>query len=100
LRQLNAQLLVSRPREQRPTANVPDTIRDGLRQLSRREWEILQLLLSNQRPQIIAKKLFVSLHTVRNHMRSIFTKLAVHSQTELLISLGRYDTYEDLREAV
>ena len=68
--------------------------------LSRRERDVLRLLLANQKPRTIAQSLFLSLHTVRNHLRSIFEKLAVHSQTELLTLLGRYSTYLDLQETV
>jgi DNA-binding NarL/FixJ family response regulator len=67
-----------------------DNVRARLELLSRREWEVVQLLLANQRPKAIARSLFISLHTVRNHLRSIFEKLAVHSQTELLMLLGRH----------
>lgn len=80
--------------------SLPAALRAELRQLSRREREVLRLLLTNNRPQTIANKLFISLHTVRNHLRSIFEKLAVHSQTELLTRLGRYATYTDLQEVV
>lgn len=80
--------------------SLPAALREELRQLSRREREVLRLLLTNHRPPTIAKKLFISLHTVRNHLRSIFEKLAVHSQTELLMRLGRYATYAELQEVV
>src|SRR5262245_7790161 len=75
--------------------SLPRALQAELQQLSRREREVLRLLLANHRPQTIAKKLFISLHTVRNHLRSIFEKLAVHSQTELLTRLGRHGTYSD-----
>jgi DNA-binding NarL/FixJ family response regulator len=68
--------------------------------LSPRERDVLRLLLANQKPKTIAQTLFLSSHTVRNHLRSIFEKLSVHSQTELLTLLGRYSTYMDLQEAV
>ncbi|HXG22136.1 MAG TPA: LuxR C-terminal-related transcriptional regulator [Methylomirabilota bacterium] len=77
--------------EKKPGRLEPsDTVRARLQLLSQREWEVVQLLLANQRPKMIARTLFISLHTVRNHLRSIFDKLAVHSQTELLVLLGRY----------
>lgn len=81
-------------------AILPVDLQTRLQQLSRREREVLRLLLANQKPQIIARTLFISLHTVRNHLRSIFEKLSVHSQTELLTRLGQYVTYSDLQEAV
>jgi DNA-binding NarL/FixJ family response regulator len=80
-------------------ASLPADLRGELRQLSRREREVLRLLLANHKPQTIATSLFISLHTVRNHLRSIFEKLDVHSQTELLTRFGRYETGEDLHES-
>lgn len=81
-------------------AMLPEDLCAGLQQLSRREREVLRLLIANQKPQIIARTLFISLHTVRNHLRSIFDKLAVHSQTELLTRLGQFVAYRELQEAV
>lgn len=68
----------------------PPELLVALRRLSRREREVLRLLLANHRPQAIARHLFISPYTVRNHRQAIFTKLAVHSQTELLTRLGPY----------
>lgn len=81
-------------------ARLPEDLYAQLQQLSRREREVLRLLIANQKPQIIAHTLFISLHTVRNHLRSIFDKLAVHSQTELLTRLGQFVAYSELQEAV
>jgi DNA-binding CsgD family transcriptional regulator len=52
--------------------------------LSKREQEVLAYLVEGERVATVAKALFLSPHTVRNHLRSIFAKLGVHSQPELL----------------
>jgi DNA-binding NarL/FixJ family response regulator len=56
--------------------------------LSIREREVFDLLVDGLRVSQIAKALFVSEQTIRNHLKSIFGKLDVHSQAELL-SKGR-----------
>ena len=56
----------------------------GLSLLSPRERQILDLLLSNRRVPQIAKTLRISPHTARNHLKSIYQKLGVHSQHELI----------------
>ena len=55
--------------------------------LTRRERDVLQLLLDGRRVSSIARSLYLSPHTVRNHLKSIFRKLGAHSQSELLDSL-------------
>jgi DNA-binding NarL/FixJ family response regulator len=52
--------------------------------LSVREREILDAMGRGQRVAAIARALQISPHTVRNHLKSIFRKLEVHSQVELL----------------
>ena len=52
--------------------------------LTKRETEILAELAKGGRIPSIARDLFISLHTVRNHLRNIFSKLGVHSQAELI----------------
>lgn len=61
----------------------------GLGQLSAREWEVLRELLAHNRVPAIGQKLFISPATVRNHLKSIFAKLGVHSQQELLERMVR-----------
>ena len=53
-----------------------------LERLTRREAEILTLLMAGKRAHAIARQGFVSLHTVRTQIRSILRKLEVHSQLE------------------
>jgi DNA-binding NarL/FixJ family response regulator len=55
-----------------------------LEPLSTRQLEILRRLLDGDRVPAIARDLYVSASTVRNHLSSIFRKLGVHSQEELL----------------
>lgn len=60
-----------------------------LASLSPREWEVLRGLLAHKRVPTIARELFISASTVRNHLKSIFAKVGVHSQGELLEKLTR-----------
>jgi PAS domain S-box-containing protein len=58
-----------------------------LRDLSSRQWEILQKLLQGQRVPTIAKELYLSQSTVRYHLSTIFRRFGVHSQPELVALL-------------
>ncbi len=50
--------------------------------LSERETEVLRLLATPLSAPEIAKELFLSVHTVRSHIRSIYRKLNVHKRME------------------
>ncbi len=52
--------------------------------LSQREREVVRGLLEHSRVPAIATRLGISEHTVRNHLKSVFSKLHVSSQQELL----------------
>jgi DNA-binding NarL/FixJ family response regulator len=52
--------------------------------LSVREWEVLALLANGLTTRQIAKRLFISVYTVRNHLKSMYRKLQIHSQSELI----------------
>ena len=52
--------------------------------LTPREREIVSALSTGHRVGAIAGRLGVSEHTVRNHLKAVYRKLAVHSQVELL----------------
>ena len=55
-----------------------------LNDLSEREGEVLSHLMAGSRVATIAEKLFISPHTVRNHLKAIFRKVGVSSQNELI----------------
>ncbi len=51
--------------------------------LSNRERQIAELVLQGLRYKDVAASLHISDHTVRNHLRNIFTKLHISSRVEL-----------------
>jgi DNA-binding NarL/FixJ family response regulator len=53
-------------------------------ELTAREHEILQLIAQGLTNSAIAKELFISVNTVRNHVQSLLTKLEAHSKLEAL----------------
>ncbi|MBH24024.1 MAG: hypothetical protein CMH57_06165 [Myxococcales bacterium] len=53
-------------------------------ELSSREKEVMQEFIAGNQVAEVAENLYISPHTVRNHLKSIFRKLGVRSQAELL----------------
>ncbi|HEY7620203.1 MAG TPA: response regulator transcription factor [Solirubrobacteraceae bacterium] len=81
-----ARRLVDRVREGgRLDSGVPDGI---ARELSAREVEVLLLLDEHLGTEQIAKRLFISEHTVRSHVKSLLRKLGVSSRREALEALA------------
>jgi DNA-binding NarL/FixJ family response regulator len=60
-----------------------------LSELTSRQWEILSRLLRGERVPTIARGLFISQSTVRNHLAGIYARFDVHSQAELLEAVRR-----------
>ena len=56
----------------------------ALRDLSPREQEILVGLVAGDRVPALAKRLHISPHPVRNHLKSIYGKVGVGTQSELI----------------
>ena len=67
-------------------SGVPDSIAEAL---SAREVEVLILLDEHLGTDQIAKRLFISEHTVRSHVKSLLRKLDVSSRREALEALAR-----------
>ena len=61
---------------------------EDLEGLSPRERQILGALRRGLAPRQIAGSYSISEHTVRNHIKSIYRKLGVHSQLELISKLS------------
>jgi DNA-binding CsgD family transcriptional regulator len=77
----------------RRLAGLSEAELPGLSELSSRELEVLTRLLAGHRVPAIAGALFISQSTVRNHLSSVFKKLGVESQQELIdLLLARMDT--------
>ncbi len=64
---------------------------EGFKSLTRREVEVLRAIVSGDRVRMIAKSLGLAPNTVRNHLKSIFIKLKIRSQTELIEKLKKRD---------
>ncbi|MGV3541024.1 MAG: response regulator [Rufibacter sp.] len=58
-------------------------------QLSQREKEVLQGLVNGYSYKMIAAELYISLETVRSHIKKIYEKLQVNSKTEAVTKVYR-----------
>ncbi len=76
-----ARMIVESFHESKPAENLPD--------LTERENEILFYLSKGYRYKEIASKLFISIDTVRSHIRNIYEKLQVRSRTEALLKYNK-----------
>ena len=69
---------------ERAIAAIPETVG-----ISAREAQIMALFAQGRSANWIAEDLVISKNTVRSHIRSIYTKLDVHSRKELLAKLAQ-----------
>jgi DNA-binding NarL/FixJ family response regulator len=60
----------------------PEPSTSSASELSGRELEILEALSKGMRYQEVADSLFISVDTVRSHVRAMYGKLQVHSRTD------------------
>ena len=80
-----ARRLLEQVREGSSHQGVPDSIAHAV---SARELEVLLLLDEHLGTDEIAKRLFISEHTVRSHVKSLLRKLEVSSRREALETLA------------
>ncbi len=68
-----------------PEVSIPVPLdHPALADVSKREMDVLELLSIGDRVAAIAEQLFISEHTVRNHLKSMFRKTGTSSQAELI----------------
>jgi PAS domain S-box-containing protein len=60
------------------------------RPLTARETEVLRLLIAGATTRVVAKRLNVSMATVRNHVHHILVKLGAHSRLEVVAYVLRH----------
>ena len=53
--------------------------------LTKRETEVLELAAQGYSNKLIAEKLFISYHTVKFHLESIYRKLGIHNKLQATV---------------
>lgn len=61
---------------------APVDLDEGMVSLTQREQEVLSLAATGASDKEISEKLYISVHTVKSHMRNILSKLQVNSRRE------------------
>jgi DNA-binding CsgD family transcriptional regulator len=79
-----------------PVAPTDPKDLDALAALSPRQREVLERLVAGQRTASIARDLFLSQNTVRNHLSAIFRRFGVHTQSQLLERLKSFADIADV----
>ena len=78
--------------------STTDSRREASDVLTEREIEVLKMVAGGMSNKDIAKKLFLSIHTIESHLTSIFNKLDVCSRIEAVMEVFRrgWFTLEDI----
>jgi DNA-binding CsgD family transcriptional regulator len=82
-------VLLEDARGARPAVSTPAVT------LTERETEVLGCLSQGLDPQTIARRLGISVHTCRGHVKSILGKLEAHSQLEAVVKAMRWGLVPD-----
>ena len=56
--------------------------------LTQREREVVAALIAGLDTRALTEQLFISRHTVQDHLKSVFAKVGVHSRRELLATFS------------
>ena len=62
--------------------NVPESTTSILKRISEREFAVLELVAQGKTNTVIAAELFISVNTVKNHLKNIFKKMKVTSRAQ------------------
>lgn len=83
--------LIMKPKRQSVSSNgqEPDTAEHAQMPLTRREYQVLQLVAEGMENSAIAKVLYLSVETVRTHVKSILRKLAARDRTHAVSTAYR-----------
>lgn len=71
----------------------PETL-PGLEDVTSRQWEVVTRLARGERVSAIARGMYLSPSTVRNHLANLYRKVGVHSQSEFLELLRQLNEAE------
>lgn len=90
-----------------PSASTSEVHQDGAGpvdaiDLSEREWEVLQLLDTPKSLNEVGQDLFVSINTVKWHVRRLYRKLGVHNRVDAVVrarQLGLIGVHDDMENA-
>lgn len=74
--------------EQLQSVLDPYLVCPQLAELTKREMDVLKLILENKKRKEIAEELFVTENTVKKHTAHIYEKLQICDRSELLLKLG------------
>ena len=76
--------LTRKPTSNASSKTIVELIQPEKFDISKREYEVLQLIGQGLSNQEIAEKLFVSLNTVKTHTSNLFTKLDAKRRTQAI----------------
>lgn len=63
--------------------------------ISPSEMRILKLINQSKTPEEIADELYLSVFTVRNHLRNIYSRLNIHTRQELMSYIHKNNLFKD-----
>jgi DNA-binding NarL/FixJ family response regulator len=85
-----AEVTIQEGIEARTPSERPAGDLQQVRRLTRREYEVMQRVLVGDDVAAIGSVLYISPHTVRNHLKAIYRKLDVRSRVELVVRFGAF----------
>ncbi len=60
-------------------------VNNSIKQLTKREHEVLELVAQGISNEVIAERLVISIHTVKAHLESIYRKLGVTNKVQAAV---------------